>query len=188
MISEKFINQLSDAALNTLIKQYSKRANSRIDRLLKTGLWQQSASIQRHWSPITHTAPIGTNSGRFSRSVQGSRATREEQLKQIIRFLNAKTTVTAVRAEVKNANKKLGVDENMNMSAVWELYNMYHDIFSTYKIPSELEIEMYTELLTSGASTDSIMQAIDTAVETSKTDGDDFVTSVKNNIKFWNMG
>lgn len=102
IIPEKFVQGLSDKALNAQIKRYSKRANSRIERLKREGLWNNSASIQRKWDAVTHTAPIGTNSGRFSRSVSGNRETREEQLKQLIRFLNAKTTVKDVRNEIKN--------------------------------------------------------------------------------------
>ena len=43
VIPEKFVQGLSDKALNAQIKRYSKRTNSRIERLKREGLWYNSA-------------------------------------------------------------------------------------------------------------------------------------------------
>ena len=188
IIPEKFVQGLSDKALNAQIKRYSKRANSRIERLKREGLWNNSASIQRKWESVTHTSPIGTNSGRFSRSVSGNRETREEQLKQLIRFLNAKTTVKAVRNEIKTFKTKISAYTGNTPSddlvgAINRLMGRYMGEFKRFGISSEQAYHIITELVygkgEQGAE-DSILHAIRTAQS-----NDDFFQKVTENYTYY---
>lgn len=188
IIPEKFVHGLSDKALNALIKRYSKRANSRIERLKREGLWNNSASIQRNWQAVTHTMPVGTNSGRFSRSVSGNRETREEQLKQIIRFLNAKTTVKAVRNEIKTFKTKISAYTGNTPSddlvgVINHLMGRYMGEFKRFGISSEQAYHIITELVygkgEQGAE-DSILHAIQTAQS-----NDDFFQNVTENYTYY---
>lgn len=188
IIPEKFVQGLSDKALNAQIKRYSKRANSRIERLKREGLWNNSASIQRKWEAVTHTAPIGTNSGRFSRSVSGNRETREEQLKQLIRFLNAKTTVKDVKNEIKTFKTKIAnytgnTPSDDLVGAINRLMGRYMGEFKRFGISSEQAYHIITELVygkgEQGAE-DSILHAIRTAQS-----NDDFFQKVTENYTYY---
>ena len=188
IIPEKFVQGLSDKALNAQIKRYSKRANSRIERLKREGLWYNSASIQRKWEVVTHTVPIGTNSGRFSRSVSGNRETREEQLKQLIRFLNAKTTVKDVKNEIKTFKSKITAYTGSTPSddlvgAINRLMGRYMGEFKRFGISSEQAHHIITELVygkgEQGAE-DSILHAIRTAQS-----NDDFFQKVTENYTYY---
>ena len=188
IITEKFVQGLSDKALNAQIKRYSKRANSRIERLKREGLWNNSASIQRKWEAVTHTAPIGTKSGRFSRSVSGNRETREEQLKQLIRFLNAKTTVKDVKNEIKTFKEKItaytgNAPSDDLVGAINRLMGRYMGEFKRFGISSEQAYHIITELVydkgEQGAE-DSILPAIRTAQS-----NDDFFQKVTENYTYY---
>ena len=188
IIPEKFVQGLSDKALNAQIKRYSKRANSRIERLKREGLWYNSASIQRKWEAVTHTAPIGTNSGRFSRSVSGNRETREEQLKQLIRFLNAKTTVKDVKNEIKTFKAKItaytgNAPSDDLLGAINRLMGRYMGEFKRFGISSEQAYHIITELVygkgEQGAE-DSILHAIRTAQS-----NDDFFQRLTENYTYY---
>ena len=188
IIPEKFVQGLSDKALNAQIKRYSKRANSRIERLKREGLWNNSASIQRKWEAVTHTVPIGTNSGRFSRSVSGNRETREEQLKQLIRFLNAKTTVKDVKNEIKTFKSKItnytgNTPSDDLVGAINRLMGRYMGEFKRFGISSEQAYHIITELVygkgEQGAE-DSILHAIRTAQS-----NDDFFQKVTENYTYY---
>lgn len=188
IIPEKFVQGLSDNALNAQIKRYSKRANSRIERLKREGLWNNSASIQRNWESVTHTAPIGTNSGRFSRSVSGTRETREVQLKHLIRFLNAKTTVTDVKNEITTFKTKITAYTGNTPSvdivgAINRLIGRYMGEFKRFGISSEQAYHIITELgygKGEPGAEDSILHAIQTAQS-----NDDFFQKVTDNYKYY---
>lgn len=188
IIPEKFVQGLSDKALNALIKRYSKRANSRIERLKREGLWNNSASIQRNWQAVTHTTPVGTNSGRFSRSVSGNRETREEQLKQLIRFLNAKTTVKAVRNEIKTFKTKISAYTGNTPSddlvgAINRLMGRYMGEFKRFGISSEQAYHIITELVY-GKGEQGAEDAILHAIRTSQSN-DDFFQKVTENYTYY---
>lgn len=188
IIDIKFIHGLTDEALNSLIKRYSKRANSRIERVKREHLWEKSPYIQRQWEPITHTAPVGTPSGRFSRAVSGSREQREEQLKQMVKFLKAKTTVSEVKADIKKFKVRIaeviGSEPDDDMTdAINRLMARYVSEFKKWGISSDQAYNIISELVTGkgeqGAE-ETIINAINTA-----TSQDDFMRKVTDDYKYY---
>lgn len=186
------IPELKEDALNALLKRYSKRANSRIERLRRNDLWNKSAVIQRHWNTVTHTTPVGTPSGRFSRSVTGSRQQREMQLTQIIKFLKAKTTVKDVKIEIAKRRKALFGDDGGNdeyqwdENDIWTLFNEYYDVFRAFGISSNQEKEVLIEISGHMPDKDSAREFIDNAMANSKTN-DDFARRVTKNFEWYDF-
>lgn len=188
IIPEKFIHGLSDEALNDFIKRYSKRANSRIERLKREALWKKSPYIQRQWETVTHTAPIGTPSGRFSRAVSGGRLQREEQLRQMVKFLRAKTTVSEVKADIKRFKDRIkstiGYEPDDDMTdSINRLMGRYVSEFRRLGVSSDQSYNIISELVQGkgeqGAE-ETIINAINTA-----TSQDDFMRKVTDDYTYY---
>ena len=120
--------------------------------------------------------------------MSGNRETKEEQLKQLIRFLNAKTTVKAVRNEIKTFKTKISAYTGNTPSddlvgAINRLMGRYMGEFKRFGISSEQAYHIITELVygkgEQGAE-DSILHAIRTAQS-----NDDFFQKVTENYTYY---